>query len=63
MKSVKRSDLSSKLLVLVPPRHIGDDDHERTAYVTLLVWSLLDAVGDRKIDFEPRKAIWFQYPP
>ena len=65
MKSVKRSDLSSKLQVIIPPRHIGDDDHRRTAYVTTLIWSLLNAVGDKKIEnFRAEKMIWFwPYPP
>ena len=63
MKSVKRRKPSSKLQVIVPPRHIGDDDPRRTVHVTLLLWSLLNAMGDRKIEnFRAEKMIWF-FPP
>ena len=63
MKSVKRRKPSSKLQVIVPPRHIGDDDPRRVAYVTTLIWSLLNALGDRRIEnFRAEKMIWF-FPP
>ena len=58
MKSLRKP--SSKLQVIVPPRHIGDEDHRRTAHLTVLIWSLLDAMGDRKIEnFKAERMIWF----